>query len=85
MPNRNRPGDSLFAWMTEYPDGTSGLISAVVDLPPVGRANAVLIGRNREAVVEVFGPIAIKHGKVLNQRVWLREFTSFIDHDVAGT
>jgi hypothetical protein len=77
MPNRNRPGDSLFAWMTEYPDGTSGLISAVVDLPPVGRAS--------EAVVEVFGPIAIKHGKVLNQRVWLREFTSFIDHDVAGT
>lgn len=72
-------GESLFAWMIEYPDRTNGLISAVADFG-LGKMNTILIGRSREPVEKIFGTIARDHGRKMGHPVWLREFTGCVDH-----
>lgn len=69
--------DSLWAWLTEYPDGSYGLI-AMVNFPIDGLM-APLIGRSEEAV-RTMEPQARAHGKAHNQRVWLRRYDVTMDY-----
>lgn len=69
--------DSLWAWVTEYPDGSVGMIatSGIIEgvLMP-------LIGRNELMVIKM-RTIAHDHGKATGQRVWLRRYDKAEDYD----
>ena len=69
--------DSLWAWMTEYPDGSYGMIATIVN----ERAMMLspLIGRD-EATVRSLEKIARAHGAASKQRVWLRRFDMTVDY-----
>lgn len=62
--------DSLWAWVTAYPDGSIGLIGSMALIDGVMMP---LIGRN-EAAIRKVEPIARRHGAVSKQRVWLRRY-----------
>jgi hypothetical protein len=66
--------EDLWAWVTEYPDGSVGLISVM--LPGMG--NTPLIGRSEKAI-RTLEDIARAHGRTLNQKVWLRRYTKAED------
>jgi len=67
--------DELWAWVTEYPDKSVGLIA-------VGGLEGVmmpLIGRSEQAIRKL-EPYARTHGAATKQRVWLRQYTKVQDH-----
>ncbi len=62
--------EELWAWVTEYPDGSIGLIAAVVPgLPGL----TPLIGRS-ETAIRAFERLARAHGTASGQKVWLRRY-----------
>jgi hypothetical protein len=68
-------GDELYAWQSEDTSRSWSLIMAVVPALGIGQRAVLLIGRQHEAVVELFGPIAQAHGERFGQRVRLVRFT----------
>lgn len=65
----------LWAWMTEYPDGTVGIVGAMI-----GFTHTPLIGRNHKTILH-FKYVAEQHRIVSGQRVWLRRFHNYIDDE----
>lgn len=63
-------GNELWAWVTEYPDGSIGLVGGMI--PGIGLTP--LIGRS-EPHVRQFETFARSHGQQAKQRVWLRRYT----------
>lgn len=63
-------GDTLWAWVTETPDGSISLVGA--ELP--GMSHMPLIGRSEKAV-RMWEPFARAHGEASGQLVWLRRYT----------
>lgn len=64
-------GETLWAWVTEEPDGSISLVSAGttgLQMPLIGRSEKVLRSGHMEA-------IARSHGYALGQKVWLRRYT----------
>jgi hypothetical protein len=70
--------DDLWAWVTRYPDGSVGLIGAMV--PALG-THTPLITRTEAIARTIFAPIARSHGKAAGQEVWLRRYTVAEDID----
>jgi hypothetical protein len=69
--------EELWAWVTEYPDGSVGTIAvAVPSLPGL----TPLITRDEEAIRRL-EPLARLHGKVAGQRVWLRRYRMVEDFE----
>jgi hypothetical protein len=65
-------GETLWAWVTELPDGSVSLISA--SFPTMG--HMPLIGRSEKALTSPdIEKIAHDHGEFHKQRVWLRRYT----------
>jgi hypothetical protein len=62
-------GDTLWAWVTQTPDGAISLIG--VAMPGLG--HTPLIGRDRSTVQQM-GRLAVAHGAALKQKVWLRRY-----------
>ena len=75
MPSINM-ADDLWAWVTEYPDGSIGLIGYTYIREGV---MVPLIGRNEKAVRMMEQP-AREHGAAFNQRIWLRRYTKAEDY-----
>jgi hypothetical protein len=72
-------GEQLWAWVSRYPDGSIGTVGARMP----GMAGFVpLVMRSRETA-EQLRAIARAHAEASGQRVWLREYTGFIDHGEA--
>ena len=71
----NKTAASLWAWMTEYPDGSYGTVG--MGLPGLGMVP--LIARSEEAIRNL-EPVARRHGKELGQRVWLRRYEAMEDY-----
>jgi hypothetical protein len=76
--------DSLWAWVTEYPDGSVGLIAVTLNIIEDkrnhrGPALTPLIGRS-ESAIRKMEPYAYAHGKALNQKVWLRRYDMTVDY-----
>jgi hypothetical protein len=69
-------GEDLWAWVTEYPDGSVGMIGAMVP----GMEHVPLITRNREAARQL-ERFARQHGENSGQRVWLRHYKVVEDID----
>lgn len=62
--------EELWAWMSEYPDGSVGTIGgSVPGMPGI----VPLITRSEQAARQM-EPIARLHGKAVGQRVWLRKY-----------
>ena len=72
--NDMKLGDELWAWVTDYGDGTYGLIGTV--LPGLG--HTPLIGRSEKSI-RVLEPLARQHGMVLGQKVFLRKYVKVED------
>ena len=62
-------GETLWAWVTQTPDGAISLVGVATDL-----GNMPLIGRS-EASIRFAETAARAHGKALDQKVWLRRYT----------
>lgn len=65
----------LWAWMTEYPDGTVGMVGVMLEgnhTPCIGRSHAHIVALK---------PIAEAHRRLSGQRVWLRRFHNCIDDE----
>jgi hypothetical protein len=73
-----REPESLWAWVSEYPDGSTGLVGAYV--PTMG--HTPLLSRS-EWAVRKFQPLAKAHAETTGQRVWLRRYTLAEDHEEA--
>ena len=69
--------NSLWAWVTEYPDGSVGMIGTTGII--VGMMMP-LMGRNKEMVLKMRA-IAHEHGRQRGQRVWLRRYDKAEDYD----
>jgi hypothetical protein len=69
--------EELWAWITEYPDGSAGLIGSMVPGMP---GITPLITRGEEAIRQL-EPLARLHGKVAGQRVWLRKYRMVEDFE----
>lgn len=67
-------GTTLWAWVTRCDDGSVSTVGFKVD-----NMHMPLVNRRRETI-EKARPIAQAHATRTGQRVWLREFTSVIDH-----
>jgi hypothetical protein len=63
-------GNELWAWVTEFPDESVGLVGGMI--PGIGMTP--LIGRSEEVVRKV-EDIARSHGQQSGQRVWLRRYS----------
>lgn len=63
----------LWAWMTEYPDGTIGMVGMML-----AGNHTPLIGRS-EKHIRVLEPAARAHHDQTGQRVWLRRFHDCTD------
>ena len=63
-------GETLWAWVTETPDGAISLVGAMLPM----QGHTPLIGRS-EATIRQMAPLARAHGDALGQRVWLRRYT----------
>lgn len=61
-------GETLWAWVTEYADGSIGAVGLIVN----GR-HTPMIGRSEEAI-KAMTPYAIAHGEATGQKVWLRKY-----------
>jgi hypothetical protein len=61
--------DTLWAWVTETPDGKVSLVGVM--LPPAGHTPLI---SHSEASVRVMEPLARAHGKASGQKVWLRRY-----------
>jgi hypothetical protein len=72
MANR---ADSLWAWVTELPDGSVSQVGAMLE-----GSHTPLISRSRE-VVELMRPLAGLHAVATGQRVWLREYRDVVEHE----
>jgi len=75
--------ESLWSWMTEYPDGSVGPVIVYIIRENPGNVGAwvTLIGRDRVAA-ERLGEFAEIHRQKTGQRIWLREYRNFTDHDI---
>lgn len=62
-------GETLWAWVTETPDGSISLVGLATDI-----GHMPLIGRSEEAIRRA-EPAARAHGATHNQPVWLRRYT----------
>ena len=69
-----KDASSLWAWVSEYPDGSTGTISVSYQDKEIP-----LICRSHFAI-EQFRRLARQHQETHGQRVWLRQYTKFIDH-----
>jgi hypothetical protein len=69
-----RTADTLWAWITEYPDGSTGMVGVL--LPDIG--NTPLVSRSEEHIRKM-RPAAASHAKATGQRVWLRRWDNFTD------
>ena len=74
-PNLNM-ANSLWAWVTEYPDGSVGMIASTAIKPGMMMP---MIGRS-ERHMRMLEPHARAHGKALKQRVWLRRYACVMDY-----
>ena len=72
--NDMKLADELWAWVTEYGDGTCGLIATV--LPGMG--TTPLIGRSEKSI-RAMETLARQHGFVLDQKVFLRKYVKAED------
>lgn len=63
--------EDLWVWVTRYPDGSVGTISAWV---PSLKQHAVLVARDENIAKILFGPLAQSHGQASGQEVWLRRY-----------
>ena len=62
--------EELWAWVSEYPDGSVGLVGwSIPGMPGI----TPLISRSEQAV-RGLESLARMHGKAANQRVWLRQY-----------
>ena len=62
-------GHELWAWVSEYPDKTTGLVASGA----LGIGISPLIGRS-EKHVRALEPLAKAHSRSTGQRVWLRRY-----------
>ena len=62
-------GRELWAWVSEYPDGSVGMVGGVL----IGVLHTPLCGRD-ESIVRQMEPYARAHGEATGQRVWLRKY-----------
>jgi hypothetical protein len=60
----------LWAWVTETHDGRVVLVGVGLSLAE----QLPLISHSRESILRL-QPLALAHGKALNQPVWLRRYT----------
>lgn len=67
--------DSLWAWVSEYPDGSIGCVGAL--LP--GMEHVPLITRS-ERTARQLERFAREHGEKTGQRVWLRRYDKAEDY-----
>jgi len=72
-----KDASSLWAWVSEYPDGSIGTISVLYQDKEIP-----LICRSHFAI-EKFRPLAVRYRETHGQRIWLRQYTKFIDHSDA--
>ncbi len=70
--------ECIWAWISQYPDGTVGLVGGYVE----GVGHLPLIGRS-EKVMRSFQPLAKIHAERTGQRVWLRRYVRAEDHGEA--
>jgi hypothetical protein len=69
-----KDANTLWAWITEYPDGSTGMVGAFI--PEVG--HTPLVSRSEEHIRKM-RPIAEAHARDTSQRVWLRRWDNFTD------
>jgi ribosomal protein S27AE len=67
--------DELWAWVTEYPDGS---VSLIVTTAIIEGTMLPLIGRS-EGAIRKMEPLARVHGKTHNQKVWFRRYVKTED------
>jgi hypothetical protein len=63
---------TIFAWFEVGPDGREGLI--VAEMPLLNNQIGPLQHRKLDIVKNIFGPLAIQHGKVAGRTVRLIEY-----------
>lgn len=63
----------LWAWMTEYPDKTVGMVGIMLE-----GNHTPMIGRSKEHIMQL-EQLALLHHRATGQRVWLRHFTDCHD------
>ena len=67
--------DTLYVWVSTYPDGTVGIIGA--GIPGIGATP--LVTRDARIALTMFRAFAENHKKATGQKCWLRRYTSYED------
>ena len=67
--------ETMYAWVSEYPDGSIGLVGGGF----LGVGQQPLVTRSERIARTFYRPFAELHKQTSGQRVWLRKYTVFVD------
>jgi hypothetical protein len=78
---------SLWSWVTEARDGSGvsqiGITVMEEDEDGTKRTDTIVLTFRSRAIAETFRTLAREHGEELQQRVWLRQYRDYVDHEDA--